>query len=109
MFQGRFKAIHVDSNEYLLHLSAYVNLNDVAHARGNRRAFSMSSWNEYTTDFTDQICEKSVILEQFKNKKDYKKFAEETLRDIIKRKILVAEIEGSAMSIPGVDKGGYGQ
>jgi len=27
LFQGRFKAVHIDSNEYLLYLSAYVNKN----------------------------------------------------------------------------------
>ena len=27
LFQGKYKAIHINSNEYLLHLSAYVNLN----------------------------------------------------------------------------------
>ncbi|MEK7154047.1 MAG: transposase, partial [Patescibacteria group bacterium] len=31
LFQGRYKALHVDSNEYLLHLSAYVNLNNRVH------------------------------------------------------------------------------
>ena len=28
LFQGPFKAKHIDSNKYLLHASAYVNLND---------------------------------------------------------------------------------
>lgn len=27
LFQGKFKARHIDSNEYLLHVSSYVNLN----------------------------------------------------------------------------------
>src|SRR3989338_10441959 len=31
LFQGRYKSIHIDSNEYLLHLSVYVNLNDKVH------------------------------------------------------------------------------
>lgn len=35
LFQGRFKASHVASNEYLLHLSAYVNLNDKVHQLGS--------------------------------------------------------------------------
>src|SRR3989344_2403952 len=28
LFQGPFKSIHIEDNEYLLHLSAYVNLNN---------------------------------------------------------------------------------
>ncbi len=31
LFQGVFKAIHIDSNEYLLYLSAYVNGNNFIH------------------------------------------------------------------------------
>ena len=33
LFQGKYQVRHVDSNEYLLHLSAYINLNDKAHTR----------------------------------------------------------------------------
>ena len=35
LFQGTFKARHIDSNEYLLHLSAYVNLNNRVHRLGS--------------------------------------------------------------------------
>ena len=31
LFQGKFKSIHIDSNEYLLHLSAYINQNNFIH------------------------------------------------------------------------------
>ena len=31
LFQGPFKAVHVDTNEYLLHASAYINLNNRVH------------------------------------------------------------------------------
>src|SRR3990172_6063231 len=34
LFQGPFKAVYVDSNEYLLHLSTYVNLNFKVHKLG---------------------------------------------------------------------------
>ena len=34
LFQGVFKDVHIDSNEYLLHASAYVNLNDRVHQLG---------------------------------------------------------------------------
>ena len=32
LFQGRYKAVHIETNEYLIHLSAYVNLNDRVHS-----------------------------------------------------------------------------
>lgn len=86
LFQGRFKSEHVDSNEYLLHLSVYVNLNDKQQASlGDPVAkLGKSSWNEYIDPTnTECICvKKDVILEQFKSNKDYEKFAISTLEDI---------------------------
>ncbi len=90
LFEGRFKSILVDSNDYLLHLSVYVNLNNLAHSRGNRNTFSLSSWNEYM-GLEEGICEKRVILEQFPGVNKYKKFAEKTIKDIIERKILLSD------------------
>ena len=48
LFQGSFKSILADKNEYLLHLSAYVNLNNRIHQRGGLTATLVrSSWDEY--------------------------------------------------------------
>jgi putative transposase len=81
LFQGTFKAVHIKSNSYFFHLSVYVNLNSRVHSLGNLVSKSISSWREYTNDFSQKtFCtEKSVILNNFKNGKDYRKFAEESL------------------------------
>lgn len=76
LFQGPFKAIHVDSNEYLLHLSAYINLNNHVHQLGN--SVSKSSWQEYTHGRRG-FCEKEMILSQFKNVVEYQVFARRAL------------------------------
>ncbi len=89
LFQGRFKAIHIDSNEYLLHVSAYVNLNDRAHQLGGetpKLVRSRSSWGEYTDAKTNGICEKEIVLGQFRNRDEYKEFALSSLESIIQRK-----------------------
>ncbi|MEI7513283.1 MAG: transposase [bacterium] len=89
LFQGAYKAIHVDSNEYLLHLSAYVNLNFKVHQFGNSvPKFWMSSWEEYCGKKSNQkeICSKDIVLGQFKSIEDYIKFAEDSLVDIQERK-----------------------
>ena len=93
LFQGVFKDVHIDSNEYLLHVSAYVNLNDRVHKLGNqlggetpKLVRSMSSWGEYTDKRIKGICEREIILGQFKNIKEYKKFALSSLETIVKRK-----------------------
>ncbi len=92
LFQGKFKAAHIDSNKYLLHASAYVNLNNRVHKIKN--IASKSSWNEYTkTSCTkDSLCKKEIILNQFRNRKEYKSFAENSLQDILNRKQLAKEL-----------------
>lgn len=94
LFQGSFKAIHIDSNEYLLHVSAYVNLNDRVH-NYRHGVSTRSSWKEYTTNNEGgpNFCKKDTILEQFKNKESYKKFAEDTLEDIVISKELGRQLE----------------
>ncbi len=89
LFQGPFKAIHINSDAYLLHLSAYINLNNKVHMIGN--APYKSSWEEYLkgTKKTDGgFCEKEIIMGQFKNIDKYKDFAKESLNNIQKRKEL---------------------
>lgn len=95
LFQGRFKAVHVDLNEYLLHLSAYVNLNDKAHNFGgstSKIVKSVSSWGEYIGESKNEVCEKGIILEQFRNVGEYKKFALESLKTIRERKDALRDI-----------------
>lgn len=89
LFQGRFKAIHIESNEYLLHVSAYVNLNDRVHNFGgstSKKVRSVSSWGEYMDKKINGICEKEIILEQFSGVPEYKEFALESLKTIRERK-----------------------
>lgn len=78
LFQGTFKANHIDSNDYLLYLSAYVNLNNKVHQVGNK-PFE-SSWEEYVKGNEQGIfCDKKIILNQFASPEDYKAFAEGAL------------------------------
>lgn len=95
LFQGRFKSNLVDSNEYLLHLSAYINLNNRTY--GNKQ-LTKSSWQEYTNKNDKGICRKKIILEQFKKRSDYISFAESSWQDILNRKKLLNELE--LMGIP---------
>jgi len=95
LFEGRFKAVHIDSDRYLSHLSAYVSLNDKCHQLGGPTAkLVRSSWAEYMNEIhTDHICtRKDIILEQFGTISAYRKFAMGTLEDIIQRKRLQKEM-----------------
>jgi hypothetical protein len=89
-FQGRYKAIHINNNAYLLHLSAYVNLNDRVHQLGSSTPklenTPKSSWEEYTGKSSRKFCKKEIVLEQFKDSSEYTAFAEEALESIRERK-----------------------
>ncbi|MFA6463722.1 MAG: transposase [Candidatus Paceibacterota bacterium] len=107
LYGGRFKAVQVKDNAQLLHLSAYVNLNNQLGCQtpklGNR--LSKSSWGEYVggnidTDKSKKekgICTKGIILEQFRSKEKYKDFALSSLEDIVKRKREEKEYEDLLM------------
>lgn len=95
LFQGKFKAKHIDSNEYLLHLSAYVNLNNEVHKITNDKKFR-SSWNEFmpsTAKGKYQLCAPKIIIKQFANLDEYKEFAKSSLDNILERKQLFKEME----------------
>ena len=99
LFQNRFQSIHVDSNEYLLHLSVYVNLNDRLHPDFGRAASKIkkvwASWEEYRCQNDINFCRQNIILDQFKNQKEYAEFAEKTLPEILERKGLDKELATS--------------
>ncbi len=95
LLQGRFKSSHIDTNEYLLHVSVYVNLNFRVHKyRGEALENILSSWDEYMGTCTPQnmICTKDSILGQFKSVKAYTDFTEKSLVGILERKKLSKEL-----------------
>ncbi|MBI3069906.1 MAG: transposase [Candidatus Levybacteria bacterium] len=55
MLQGEFKAVHIETNEQLLHLSR-------------------SSYMEYIGFIKNDTCSKEVVLDQFKSLSEYKQF-----------------------------------
>jgi len=84
LFQGVFKSVRIKSNEQLLHTSVYVNLNWKVHKISGETA--VSSWDEYMGKTSRNICKKKIILKQFRSIKDYKDFAESSLKEILKAK-----------------------
>ena len=90
LFQGPFKAIHVDKNEYLIHLSAYINQNfevhNEWHGDDKKKALTRSSWGEYCGLSADKICKKDIILGQFPDLEAYKSFARDSLQSIKERR-----------------------
>ena len=80
LFQGTFKAVHVESDEQLLHLSRYVHLNPVSSflvKEGQLDSYPWSSLPEYLKlkrDDENDISDPKLVLGQFKKIDEYQKF-----------------------------------
>ncbi len=90
LFQGRFKSIHINSNEYLLWLSAYINLNPKPHKiTNNLKKYPWSSYLDYTNQRNGTLCNKDIILNQFSHRDYiYKNFIDNCLLEMKNRKDL---------------------
>lgn len=85
LFQGTYKSVHIESNEQLLHTSVYVNLNNQLGSLTPK--LSVSSRDEYMSlDYAAPMCDKEIILGQFRNPNQYQKFALEARAMIVEQK-----------------------
>jgi putative transposase len=75
LFQGTFKTIHIDSNDYLLYLSAYINKNHFIHGLG-QGDWKYASLLEYKNRQPESlnVCKTELILGQFRNLDEYLDF-----------------------------------
>lgn len=74
LLQGMFKAVLIENDEQLLHVSRYIHLNPVSSFLvKNLNQYEWSSYPEYMTRVKG-ICSKEEILGNFKNPHDYQQF-----------------------------------
>ena len=93
LFQGTFKANYIDSDDYLLHLSAYVNLNYKVHQLAINNLFN-SSWEDYVQpEKKNKFCSTDIILNQFTSISEYKNFTENSIIIARQRKELESIIK----------------
>ena len=91
LFQGTFKSIHIKSNKYLLWLSGYVNGNSEIHKIAKAEKYSWCSYTDYLGRRNGTLCNKSIILDQFKNIKEYKEFTDNVIKEVKEHKDEVKE------------------
>lgn len=78
LFAGRFKSVHVESDEQLLHLSRYIHLNPVVSGvASDLNEYQWSSYENYAGDYKDLFVSPDTILSSFKSKEDYKQFVQD--------------------------------
>lgn len=78
LFQGQFKAVKIDSEEQLLHVSRYIHLNPyssgIVKTTDKLQKYDWSSLLEYLNKSKFSICNKDDILCNFKSEDSYKNF-----------------------------------
>ena len=93
LWEGRFKGVRVQENEYLLHLTRYIHLNPVSASLVNKpEAWSASSYNEYIGTSGDRVTDFQELIDM--NPSDYRGFVEERIdqqRELEKIKHLILE------------------
>lgn len=94
LLQGQFKAVLVESDEQLLHLSRYIHLNPISSFLVKKLAdYQFSSYPEYINSTKDSICSKEVIMSFFKFPAGYRKFVSDQISyaqnlELIKHKLI---------------------
>lgn len=77
LFQGLFKAVHIQSDEQLIHVSRYIHLNPVSSYLievNELESYKWSSYPEYIGKSSTNIADKEVVLNMFSSKEKYKEF-----------------------------------
>lgn len=76
LFIHPFKAVLIDSDDQLLHVSRYIHLNPyVAHMADTVSEYPWSSYQEYSEKSAQKICHQTVIKD-FMDVQEYKTFVE---------------------------------
>lgn len=86
LFQGRYKSIKIDQDNYLVYLSAYINGNSEIHNISKANSWKWSSFKEYLNPTSKGICNKNPILNQFDSIKDYNEFLNMIIKESSQRK-----------------------
>lgn len=75
LFQGQFKAVRIESDEQLLHVSRYIHLNPTtSFLVKDLSRYIWSSYSSYIGTSQDKISSKDFILSLFNNTSQYQKF-----------------------------------
>ncbi len=91
LFGSRFHHKLIDSNEYLLHLSAYIHRNarELKNWKNKEDIYPWSSYQDFVRENRwGQFLERSVILDQFAGVKEYEDFIKTSLTKLSKDEII---------------------
>jgi putative transposase len=78
LYQGKFKAVMIENDEQLLHVSRYIHLNPyAARLTNNPLTYKWSSLKNYLEGHRNRLCNPTLILEMIGSPFRYKNFLED--------------------------------
>ena len=95
LFQGSFRAVHVENNDLLLYLSTYIHRNpsELQRWRRNWEAYPWSSCSDYVQENRwDGLLSPEIILDQFPAR-EYGRFVRSSIAKTTLHKDLLADAE----------------
>ena len=81
LFQGPFKAVEIRSDGQLQKISCYINGNSEIHNITKATSWTWSSYMDYLNLRKGNLCNKNIILDQFKNIEEYKNLTTTIIND----------------------------
>ncbi len=97
LFQQNFKAVRIESDEQLIHVSRYIHLNPVTSYLMDAKDMENYQWSSYYDYFKENsppYLTKDLVLTNFKSYKEYKQFTLDQVnyqRELDKIKHLILE------------------
>ncbi len=82
VFQGPYRAVHIEDNDQLLYLSTYIHRNplELPGMIGKEHQYEWSSYQDYIGEnrFGD-LLDRSLVLEQFLSAREYREFVDSSI------------------------------
>jgi len=96
LFQGAFKAVLIESDDQLIHVSRYIHLNPVTSFVTEKTELSSYPWSSFPEYLGQplEICNKEIVMNFFSSKEKYKSFVYDQIsyaRELEKIKHLILE------------------
>jgi len=82
LFQGPYRAVHIDDNDQLLYLSTYIHRNprELPEIKGKEHNYVWSSYRDYLGENRfDELLDRSLVLEQFDSPQAYREFVDSSI------------------------------
>ena len=90
LFQGPYKAVHVETNGQLVYLSTYIHRNrrELAGWKNKEDQYVWSSYQDFTKNNRwNELIKPNIVSEQFKKTNDYQSFVESSTAKLLEEEL----------------------